>query len=190
IDSMIKKHIFDSLPHYLKKSDEWTTYMKVERVFRNNDSLLQIDKLVEQKRVDAAQGTAGDERVKNYLKEHHIDAVKTASDVYLQVVRQGAGAQVDTGKKVGIKYAFTNLTSGKLFDTNMDSGYHHPDTLNFKVGGPFMIKSVDQCMHTLREGAHAKIFIPTMLAFGGYPPRGNIHAYDDLMFEVWVLRVQ
>src|ERR1700712_2298264 len=36
VDSMLKKHIFDSLPKYLKRSDEWTTYMKVERVFRND----------------------------------------------------------------------------------------------------------------------------------------------------------
>jgi FKBP-type peptidyl-prolyl cis-trans isomerase FkpA len=189
IDSMLKKHILDSLPKYLKPTDEWVTYMKVEKVFRN-DSLLEMDKLKEQKKVDEAQAIAGDQRIRDYLKENHINAVKTDGGVYVQIIEQGTGAQIDTGKRVGVKYDFVNQTTKKLFDTNRDKSFRHGDTLTFKVGSRFMIKAVDQSMKLLKEGSHAKMFIPTMMAFGSRPPKGNLRAYDDLMFEVWVLKVE
>ncbi len=189
VDSMLKKHIFDSLPKYLKRSDKWFTYMKVEKVFRS-DSLMQLDKAMEEKKVDSMQKIAGELRVKKYLQQNNInDAIKSPTGVYVQIIQQGTGAQADSGKRVGLKYKFTDLTSGKMFDTNTDTAFHHKDTLSFVVGSRFMIKAIDGNMHYLKEGAHVRMFIPTMSAFGGYPPRGSLKPYDDLLFEAWLLKV-
>lgn len=187
VDSMLKKKIFDKLPPFLKMDDEWYTYMKVEKVFRN-DSALQADKYNEQQRVDSLQRQLGPARVEDFLKKNKIDFIKSGSGVFIQILDPGQGANIDTGKFVSLKYNFTTL-SGKLFDSNIDTSFHKPDTLSFVTGSHFMLKPVEDGLKLLKPGAHAKIYIPAMLAFGGSSPVNKLQPYEDVIFEVSILGV-
>ncbi len=112
----------------------------------------------EQKKADSLQKIAGHERVENYLKKNEIKYLKSDSGVYVQMLAPGQGMQIDTGKKVTIKYNFLNFR-GKVFDSNVDTSYHRPDTLSFKVGAGFLMKSIDNALKLLKEGSHAKMYL-------------------------------
>jgi FKBP-type peptidyl-prolyl cis-trans isomerase FkpA len=188
VDSMMKKGILDKLPPYLKKDDEWYSYLKVVKVFRN-DSLLQMDKFYEQKKVDSLQKILGPRRVENYLKDHDIKYLKSDSGVYVQIINPGQGAKIDTGTTVMLKYNF-KLMNGRVFDSNIDTSFHRPDTLQFVVGRGYMMKAVDEGLKFLKPGAHANFYLPTMSAFGGATPMQKLRAYDDVILEVKLLGVK
>lgn len=189
VDSMLRKHLIDSLPPFASINDEWVTTIKVLKVFRNDSGLLE-DKRREQQHVDSIQRPLGDQRVREYLRGHQIAALRLDSGAYLQILVPGNGDSIVRGRKLGIKYKFSNLRTGKVLDTNTDPAFHRRDTLEFTAGTRFLLPAIDDALARLRPGAHARIYLPTMSAFGGRPPRGNIRPYDDMVFEVWVVNTR
>ncbi len=161
--------------------------MKVERVF-DNDNALPEDEAKEHRRVDSLQAILGIKRVENYLRANNINFIKSDSGVYVHTLEPGAGINIDTGKTVFLKYNFTGMR-GNVFDSNKDTTFHRPDTLSFKIGSGFMLKSVEDGLRLLKLSAHAKLYIPTMKAFGSTSQSKNLKPYEDVVFEVWVLAV-
>lgn len=186
IDSMMNKKIFTTLPPYLKPTDKWYTYFKVEKVFRN-DSLLQADRLREEERVVSLQRELGPKRIEQYLRSHGISAPEADSSVYVELISDGDGPPVGDSGVASIRYHFRSL-SGRMFDSNIDTGFDRPDTLTMKIGAGYMMPGVDAGLKRLKQGSHAKLYIPTMQAFGGKPFGRGLRPFEDVVMEVWVLR--
>ena len=194
MDSLLKKGKIEKLPPNLSPEDQFVTCIKVLKVFpfdfRNagtNDSLLNVDRMAERKRIDDQQTILGPQRIEAYLQQKKIVAPSTIYGTYLQVIAEGAGVKVDSGMKVSLKFSIHNL-NGRLLDTNMDTTFHHTGPLEFEIGSPYMMKPVDETLRLLRKGAHARIFIPAMLINNDAVARGTQPSgYDDMVFEVIVI---
>ncbi len=166
-----------------KKGDKVITTFKILKVFDRADDYLQ-DEEKEKKLVVVRE----EEDIKAYLKKNNITAQRTENGAYVQIISQGTGAQVDSGKYVRVMYTGRTL-AGKVFDSNVDTSFKHTEPLPFVVGTGQMIKGFDDGVKLLKAGAKARIFMPSMLAYGPQPPSPDIKPYEHLVFDVEVLDV-
>jgi FKBP-type peptidyl-prolyl cis-trans isomerase len=125
-----------------------------------------------------------------YIAKKGEKAQKTKSGAF--VVVEAAGdqtAKADSGKQVSVMYKGYLQSTGKVFDTNMDSSMHHTDPLTLNVGTGQVIKGWDEALPYLAKGGKGKIYIPAML---GYGPQGNqgIPPFSNLVFEVEIKDVK
>ena len=185
VDSFLKKSP-GSLPPSFKAGDKIITSLKVLKVLSTEEETRQ-DYEKEQTAASAGQLKIDDKTLQDYLAKNNIKANKIGSGTYVQILQPGTGEQVATGKFVSLKYKGTTL-AGKVFDTNMDTSFHHTDPMDFVVGSQPLIKGFEEGIKELKEGAKAKIFIPSALAYGQNAPP-EIGANANLIFDIEVLKV-
>lgn len=181
------------IPPNFKKGDTIKTSIKIVEVFKNAEEA-QKDEASERNlafdRDTAVQNQLGRDitLVNNYLSANNISAQKTGKGTYVQILNPGTGAQVHDGSFVSLKYTGTTF-SGTVFDTNADASKGHTEPLLYKVGSPGMIRGFEEGLHLLKEGSKAKLFIPSVLAYGPQPPSQDIKPFENLIFDIEVLKV-
>src|SRR5688572_19563016 len=106
------------------------------------------------------------------------------SDLLVEDLQAGAGAEAQAGKTVTVHYVGT-LTDGKKFDSSRDRG----DGFDFVLGKGMVIKGWDQGVAGMKVGQMRKLTIPPHLAYGdrGFP--GAIPPGATLVFEVELLSI-
>jgi peptidyl-prolyl cis-trans isomerase A (cyclophilin A) len=104
---------------------------------------------------------------------------KTASGLYYQITKEGAGAPPEKGAKVAVHYRGT-LTDGTVFD----SSYQRNQPIEFAVGVGQVIPGWDEGIMLLKKGGAAKLVIPSDLAYGSQGAGGVIPPDATLVFEV------
>jgi FKBP-type peptidyl-prolyl cis-trans isomerase FkpA len=183
MDTFIKKNpaIVQQTPY--RNGDKIVTTVKVLKVFDTADQYRQ-DEEKERAGIVAKEETA----VKQYLAKNNINAQRTPSGAYVQVISEGTGEPVTVGKNVSLKYKGQTF-EGTVFDSNIDTTFGHTEPLSFTVGTGQMLKGFDEGVQGLKEGAKAKIFVPSMLAYGAQPPSSKIKPYEHLIFDIEVLDV-
>lgn len=185
VDSFIKKAP-GSMPPGFKNGDKIITTLKVIKVLSTEEET-RADYEKEQTAASAGQLKIDDKTLTDYLAKNNIKANKIGSGTYVQILQPGSGEQVATGKFVSLKYKGTTL-EGKVFDTNMDSSFNHTAPMDLVVGSQPLIKGFEEGIKELKEGAKAKIFIPSSLAYGQNAPP-EIGANANLIFDIEVLKV-
>lgn len=132
------------------------------------------------------------ETIEAYLAENDIEATKTESGLFYQIIEEGEGELAQKGDNVQVRY-IGKLLDGQLFDTNVKSlaeaeGIYSPQRepygpLEFQIGSGRVIKGWEEGFTYLKEGSKAKLFVPSPLAYG---PRqtGPIGPNSILVFEV------
>ena len=171
------------MPPGLKKGDKITISIRITKVLAdlsaaqtdyNNEMTLQKER--EFKEIEA------------YLKSKSITATKTALGTYVEILNPGTGDKPDSGKQVSVKYTGTNF-EGKKFDSNIDTSFGHAEPMNFVIGQQGMSPGFEDGVKQLAKGGKAKIYVPSMLAYGiqGNPP--VIKPYENLIFEVEILDI-
>lgn len=183
MDTFIKRSP-QNIPPQFKKGDKITYYLKVLGVF-TSDSLARADYEKNNK-----EWLAGEVKtIEKYLAEKNITAQKTPSGAFVQVITQGTGTPVDTGKYISVNYTGTSW-SGKKFDSNTDSTFGHVGPYPFVAGTGAMIKGFDEGVLVLNNGGKARIYIPSVLGYAGQPSSPNIKPYENLIFDVEITDVQ
>jgi FKBP-type peptidyl-prolyl cis-trans isomerase FkpA len=185
-DSIIATQMMDtfivrspnSVPPQFKRGDKIITYAKVVGIFAN-DSLARVDDEKSRKDLLAAEV----KELETYLASKNIKAQKTPSGSFVEVINPGEGMQADSGKYVSVFYTGTSF-SGKKFDSNTDTSFHHTDPYPFVVGTGTMIKGFDEGVQFLKKGGNAKVYIPSMLAYAGQPTSPLIKPYEHLVFDI------
>ncbi len=106
------------------------------------------------------------------------------SDLVIEDIKQGEGAEAKAGDRVTVHYVGT-LTDGSKFDSSRDRG----KGFSFKLGAGEVIKGWDKGVAGMKVGAMRKLTIPPGLAYGdrGFPP--VIPPGSTLVFEVELLAV-
>ncbi len=183
LDTFIKR-MPESIPPQFKKGDRIRIFAKILGIFKN-DSLKNID---QKKTMDAF---AANEVVvvENYLKEKKIVAQKTPSGAFVEIKNQGTGNNIDSGKYVTVNYTGTSF-SGKKFDSNTDTAFHHVEPLGFVVGAGQMIRGFDEGVRMMKPGGSARLYIPSLLAYGERPGSPLIKPFEHLIFDVQIVEVK
>ena len=183
IDTFIARNPANVPPHF-KKGDRIITYIKVLDVF-TTDSLAMADN----EKVKAEWLAVETAELAKYLADKKINAAKTASGAYVEIKQEGSGNAIDSGNYVSVDYTGKTI-SGKVFDSNTDSAFHHMTPLSFTVGTGQMIKGFDEGVRMLKKGSEAVIYIPSILGYAGNPPSPDIKPFENLVFDVKVVDVQ
>lgn len=181
------------IPPQFKKGDKIETQIKILDVFKTQEAS-QMDEAKERNAAfdkdTAVQGQLkkDDVGINTYLSQNKIQAQKTGKGTYVQILTPGTGAQAAEGKYVSLKYKGQTF-GGKVFDTNMDASKGHTEPLVFQVGAPGMIKGFDEGVRALKEGSKARLYIPSILAYGPQSPSPDIQPFENLIFDIEVLKV-
>jgi FKBP-type peptidyl-prolyl cis-trans isomerase len=183
IDTFMKRSP-DNFPPQFKKGDRVFTYLKVLGLF-TNDSLVRMDSEKERNALAVIEIA----EVEKYLADKKITAQKTPSGAFVEVINPGTGNLPDTGNYVTVNYTGTSW-SGKRFDSNVDTAFHHAQPYSFEAGVGRMSKGFDEAMLLLRKGAKGKIYVPSLLAYGGQPGTPLIKPYEHLIFDIEMLDIK
>lgn len=185
MDTFIKKNPTIVQQTKYRNGDKITTKVKVLKVFNTAEESRKDE---ENERMAYVKKEEVD--VKKYLSKNNItNAQRTGSGTYVQVLNAGVAPQVVPGKYVTVMYKGQTF-GGKVFDSNMDATFNHTEPMGFTVGVGQMIKGFDEGVQLLSKGGKAKMFIPSMLAYGPQPPSPDIKPFEHLIFDVEVVDVQ
>ncbi len=158
-----------NLPPSIKKNDKIVTTIKVLAFFNKMEPAL-ADYMSE----TAKQVERENKNIEAYLKKNNITAVKSPKGIYVSVEKEGTGPAADSGKYVKVMYTGSILGSGTVFDSNVDSNFHHTDPLSFQVGQQGLIAGFNWGMPMLKQGGKGKLYIPPTAGYGinGNPQAG------------------
>lgn len=183
MDTFIKRSP-QSIPSNFKKGDKITTYIKVLAIFKNDSEANADYENLKTKRL-----TKEIEFIEKYLAKKNITAKKTTSGAFVQVINPGTGNQIDSGRYVTVNYTGTSF-SGKVFDSNTDASFHHVEPYSFNSGAGEMIKGFDEAVLFMKKGATAKVYIPSLLAYGANPNSPLIKPFEHLIFDIEIVDVK
>ena len=183
VDTFIQRNP-EKVPPNFKRGGRIVSCIKVLDIFET-DSAMTADETMENKKLMDNEVAF----VTKYLEKRKIKAQKTPGGAFVEIINPGEGNLIDSGQQISVKYRGISF-SGVTFDSNIDSGFGHTDPLVFIVGSGGMIKGLDEGMKYLRKGAVAKIYIPSMLAYGPSPSTNKIKPFENIMFEVTITEVK
>ncbi len=168
-----------------KKGDRIVSYIKVIDVLLS-DSAVTADEKTEKEKFLANEIRV----IEKYLADKNIKAVKTGSGVFVEIINPGTGNSIDSGKYVSVNYTGTSF-SGKRFDSNTDTAFHHTEPMAFVTGAPGMIKGFDEAVQMMKPGSSARVYIPSLLGYAGNPdPRTGIKPFEHLIFDLTIVDVK
>lgn len=182
-----------AIPPEFQKGDKIETGIRILKVFKTQEEVMQDE--AKERATAFDRDTAVQNQlqkdialINTYLQQNNIQAKKTGKGTYVQLLQPGTGAQATEGKYVSVMYKGMTF-EGKVFDTNMDNSKGHTDPMNFQVGVSNMIRGFDEGIRELKEGSKARLYIPSALAYGPQSPSPDIKAFENLIFEIEVLKV-
>ncbi|MEO7924647.1 MAG: FKBP-type peptidyl-prolyl cis-trans isomerase [Chitinophagaceae bacterium] len=183
MDTFIKRAPQNIAPGF-KKGDRIITYIKVLGVYAN-DSLARVDdqnakKLWMENEVRF---------IEKYLADNKITAQKTPAGAFVEILNPGIGNLIDSGNYISINYTGTTF-AGVKFDSSTDTTFHHVEPYSFQALSGMMIKGFDDALRFLRPGSKARIYIPSVLGYGGNPNSPLIKPYENLKFDVEIVKVE
>lgn len=206
-DSMVLRITTDTIikqqqgmvPPFMKKGNYYVQTLRILNVFDTRteaDSARRVEyekaQVAEKKKADE-QLKKDDKTIQDYLKKNNISTVKAPAGTYVQIIKPGTGAKVDTTVIVQTNYTGKTM-DGKAFDSNMDPAFGHVGPFNvnmtndYSLGGG-VIKGWTDGLSLLSEGAVAKFYIPSGLAYGSRGAGDKIPADAILMFDIEVTNV-
>ena len=188
VDSIMKMAPAGQLPPWMKAGGKIVYRVKLLTV-KPAGAQPQMPGQQEQAAVNPNQPQIDDSLLQAYFAANNIkDAKKTASGLYVQTIKTGSKA-IKAGDRVEVNYTGINL-NGQVFDSNEDEKFGHKEPLAFKVGGGEVIPGWDEGVAMMKEGGHAKLFVPSGLAYGPQARSAEIPANSILIFDVTVTAIK
>ena len=173
-----------------KKGQSIVTIFKIVDVYKSEaDAVAAFEKqnleMMNKQPEISAQRKKDEGIIEEYLRANNVQTQRTPWGAYVQIVQPGTGEQAKSGQFMMLRYTGKNL-QGKEFDSNNKPG---AELMPFQVGGGRMIPGFADAVKTLREGAKANIYLPSVIAYGaqGSPPA--IQPNENIMFEVEVVDI-
>lgn len=187
MDSFIKRDpsIVQNTP--FRKGDQLITTIRVVDVFKNEQAAQQ-DVEKESKAVFnndpkiQAQKAKDEKAIQDYLAANNIKAEKTEWGTFMQVQNPGQGPKPQPGEFALVRYTGTDF-SGKVFDTNNKPG---AQLYPLRIGSGGSIMGFEDAVRQLGKGGKARVYVPSVLAYGemGNPP--VIQPNQNLIFDIEV----
>ena len=166
-------------------------WVKPEDKVEYNVALVSVRTDAEEKKFNeefSAKQNAIDEVIlREYFSNNKLKPMRTASGLYYTISSEGSGDKINAGQKVSVNYT-GKFMSGKPFDSNTDSNFHHVQPFDLEVGKGRVIKGWDEGIQLLKKGSKATFYVPSSLAYGSMEQRG-IPSNSILIFDVEITDV-
>lgn len=136
---------------------------------------------------ESAQKKIDERKLQEFFTKNNIKPLKTASGLYYIITKEGSGRRILAGETVTVSYT-GKLLDGTVFDSNTDTAFHHKAPFLFEVGKGSVIRGWEKGVQLLKNGAAATLYIPSVMAYGAYPPA---HVPDNaiLIFDMEITDV-
>jgi FKBP-type peptidyl-prolyl cis-trans isomerase FkpA len=105
------------------------------------------------------------------------------------MIQPGTGPVADTGNYVTVNYSGISW-SGKKFDSNTDTAFHHVEPYSFVAGAGRMMKGFDEAVLMMNKGAKVKLYIPSMLGYGANPTTPLIKPFEHVIFDLELVDIK
>jgi len=195
--------IFDNVPRGHQSEDIWEVQMKLvgtmtPEEYRAYRKQLIIDMRPEDDKDGMKQLAKDISLIENYLKERNIEAIKTESGLFYSIVKEGQGERVRKGDTIVANYSGYLLSTGFYFDTSVEkvakeNNLYDPERIfePFKtaIGVDSVIDGWDEAFQLFNSGTVAKIYIPSMHAYGPRKLSEDIPANSIMIFELELLEI-
>jgi FKBP-type peptidyl-prolyl cis-trans isomerase FkpA len=185
IDSLKNKGIIDGYNPLLVKGQVIIARIKLMQIFKDEkamladyDSSLEREKSIEVKSIE------------DYMAKNNLKGIKTKNGAYVVIDNPGDSVKADSGKIATLMYRGYLQTTGKVFDTNMDTTKGHTDPIQIPVGQRGSIQGFSECLPYLGKGGKGKFLIPAMLGYGPQAQGEDIPAFSNLVFDIEVTDVK
>lgn len=122
--------------------------------------------------------------IENYIRRHGLDMVSTGTGLRYQIVKQGAGNQIEKGQKVEMEYQLCSI-HGDLIYSSENEGIK-----SFVVGDGSVESGLDEAMLHLHYGDVAKVIVPFHLGYGLHGDDNRIPGYATLVYSIKILENQ
>lgn len=178
-----------------KKGQQVITTIKVAKVYKTSDEANadamkeqaagyeqhQKDQLSQLKKDTAAQASLQRDSkiIEDYLKAHNINAEKNEWGFYVERLTPGQGPKPKFGQFANVKYKGMNL-SGESFDEGV-----YP----VQVGNAQAVPGFAEGVNQLSKGEKARIYIPSLLAYGPTGREPKIKPNEILVFDMEILDI-
>lgn len=186
VDSMLKKKIFEKLPPWLNKNDEWITTIKVLDVF-TNDSMLQADKQKESEKYIAAVKSEAGKKLDAYINSKHAYAKKTNDGIYVETVNDTSSVKIAQGKWVNVHFKLQTI-EGRILNNSRDTGAQK-GPFGFTIGSGFFPPLTENALLNKGKGSMVRIYLPAISLFGLNMPK-DMKKEEALVFEIEILDVK
>jgi FKBP-type peptidyl-prolyl cis-trans isomerase FkpA len=187
IDSIFKDAPPERIPPFFKKGDKIYVGLKVLDVIPTEEAA-QADYQKEMAKAAEGQSAKDEKLIADYLSKNNIKAQKLPGGTYLEMLSSGNGEKIETGKFVSVLYKGKTF-AGKVFDTNMDASFNHPQPMDMVLGSQPLAKGFEEGLKALKQGDKARIYIPSTQAYGPQSPSPDIPPNSSLIFDLEILKV-
>ena len=103
---------------------------------------------------------AENQQIDDYIYRHKLAMKSTPTGLRYQIMKEGIGAKVESGRTVKLSYTTMLLTGDTVYSALREG------PLVFEVGKGQVITGLEEAILLLRVGDRAKFIIPSHLAYG------------------------
>ena len=118
------------------------------------------------------------EQINDYIRRHKLNMETTTTGLRVMITKNGIGAKAERGMKVKLDYTIMLLTGDTIYTGDRDG------PLVFEIGKGQVISGLEEAILMLRLADHAKIIIPSHLAYGLNKKKKKIHNKASLVYDL------
>ena len=126
---------------------------------------------------------AEDEEINDFIARHQWKMTRTSTGLRYMVYEKGKGVKVKKGAEVKLKYVMSLLNGQNIYSS---------DSLGLKIIFPGTSEGetgLQEALQLLREGDHAKLLVPSHLAYGLLGDLKKIPARATLVYDVEIVSI-
>lgn len=123
------------------------------------------------------------EQIDDFIRRYRWKMQSTDTGIRYMITKAGSGARAETGRRVELEYILSLLTGDTVYSSSTEG------PLMFQVGKGQVITGLEEAILLLSVGDHAKIIIPSHLAFGLIGDQNKIHHKASLVYDVEFIRM-
>ncbi|MCX8472963.1 MAG: FKBP-type peptidyl-prolyl cis-trans isomerase [Sediminibacterium sp.] len=127
--------------------------------------------------------------IKDFITKKNIKAQEIENGIFVEMIKEGDKSKpVDSGKNISVTYTGRLMKNDSVFDSNNSIPFDSSRILTYQQDVDQLIPGWNVGMKSLSKGAKAKIYIPSLLAYG-QRGAGMIGPFENIYFEIEVLDV-
>ena len=200
-ENVVYKNTKQKKPDFIKPGEKIQYFIRLVSIKTKEqvqkEQQIQFEKsmkeqLAKQQKEEAKQTALQTKQLQEYFTKNNLKPEQTDNGLYYIIKEEGAGEHPLTNDTASMNYR-GQLIDGTIFDSNIDTAFHHVTPFEFPLGIGRVIKGWDEGVALLKKGTKATFFIPSHLAYGAQVMPGSasnpkgIPAHSILIFDVELL---